>query len=89
MASLIPGCSHSPAAPIRGMRMTDRTVDLVTFCCIHCGAEFDLPRCAATVSRTGERCRSAALGGYATCTQHRKTEVHDESPGSDASTDPR
>jgi hypothetical protein len=80
MASSIPGCSHSSEAPIRGMRMVERTVDSVTFRCIHCGADVHLPRCTATVTKTGERCCSAALGGFVTCTQHRRVESADELP---------
>jgi len=72
MASSISGCSHSPVAPIRGMQMVERTADVVTFRCVRCGVDVRLARCAAIAATTGERCRSAALVGFVTCTQHHK-----------------
>ncbi len=70
MASSIPGCLHTPEAPIRGMRLVERSDTSVAFGCVNCGTVVRLPRCAAVAAKTGERCRSATLIGFATCTQH-------------------
>ncbi len=74
MASYVPGCSHTTDAPIRGMRMVERTDDLVRFRCALCYGEFELLRCTANVGKTNRRCFAAALVGFVTCSKHRKLE---------------
>lgn len=80
MASYIPGCSHTTDAPVRGMRMFERTDDTVRFRCAVCFGEFDLLRCAANVANTNRRCFSAALVGFVTCSKHRAIEKLDLVP---------
>jgi hypothetical protein len=75
VASFISEYLHAPTAPIRGMQLVEVTADRTRFRCALCLAECELPRCAATAARSGQRCRCAALLGFATCVRHRDVEV--------------